>query len=95
MITKAGDRFKLAAGWMIERCGLKGSRVGKAAVHDGQSLMLINLGGATGAEILALSRLVEDAVRGMFGVELEREVKVIAHVGFPEGIFGGRAPNRR
>lgn len=71
------DRFKLAAGWMIEHCGWKGRRVGKAAVHDRQALVLVNLGGATGREILELSEQVKGAVYDRFGIELEREVLVV------------------
>ncbi|MBC2745345.1 MAG: FAD-binding protein [Desulfosarcina sp.] len=50
---------------------------GKAAVHDRQALVLVNLGGATGREILELSEQVKGAVHDMFGIELEREVLVI------------------
>jgi UDP-N-acetylmuramate dehydrogenase len=74
---QGGDQFKLAAGWMIERCGWKGKRVGKAAVHHQQALVLVNLGGATGREILNLSEQVSGAVHERFGIELEREVLVV------------------
>ena len=71
------DRYKLAAGWLIERCGWKGRHVGKAAVHHQQALVLVNLGGATGREILELSKQVSGAVHGRFGIELDREVLVV------------------
>ena len=75
---KAGDgRFKLAAGWLIERCGWKGRQAGRAAVHDRQALVLINRGGATGREILALSEQVRAAVQDAFGIDLEREVTLV------------------
>jgi UDP-N-acetylmuramate dehydrogenase len=72
-----GGRFKLAAGWLIEACGLKGAVRGRAGVFPRQALVLVNLGGATGAEILALAREVQDTVRARFGVELEPEPTVI------------------
>lgn len=72
-----GDHYKLAAGWLIESCGCKGRHVGKAAVHHQQALVLVNLGGATGREILELSEQVSGAVHERFGIDLVREVMVV------------------
>ncbi|MBJ9620404.1 UDP-N-acetylmuramate dehydrogenase [Burkholderia multivorans] len=66
-------RVKLAAGWLIDRCGWKGRALGAAAVHDRQALVLVNRGGATGADVLALARAIQHDVRTQFGVELEPE----------------------
>lgn len=74
-------RFKLAAGWLIERCGWKGRQSGRAAVHDRQALVLVNRGGATGREILDLSEKIRQTVAETFGVRLEREVRVVGAVG--------------
>ena len=72
-----GGRYKLAAGWLIDACGLKGAMRGRAAVYEKQALVLINLGGASGAEILSLAREVQDAVHAKFGIELEPEPRIM------------------
>jgi len=72
-----GGRCKLAAGWLIETAGLKGVARGAAAVYERQALVLVNRGGATGAQILALSQEVQQRVQQQFGVALEPEPAVI------------------
>lgn len=66
-------RVKLAAGWLIDRCGWKGCALGAAAVHDRQALVLVNRGGATGADVLALATAIQHDVAERFGVDLEPE----------------------
>lgn len=73
----AKGRMKLAAGWLIEQAGMKGHREGCVGVHDRQALVLVNYGGATGGEVLALAHKVQEAVRAKFGVEIAAEVNVL------------------
>lgn len=70
-------RVKLAAGWLIDQAGLKGYRQGDAAVHARQALVLVNHGSASGSEMWALARLVQDRVHQRYGVELEAEPLVL------------------
>lgn len=69
--------YKLAAGWLIEQCGLKGYEKNGAAVHDKQALVLVNKNAATGKDVLELSSYVIKQVADKFGVTLEREVNII------------------
>lgn len=72
------DGVKVPAAWMIERCGLKGARLGGAAVYDKQPLVIVNLtGDASPDEIIALEHRIIEAVRDKFGVELHPEVEHI------------------
>ena len=70
-------RVKIPAAWMIDRCGWKGKALGPAAVHDRQALVLVNSGGATGADIVALSDAVRASVREKFGIDIHPEVCLI------------------
>lgn len=73
----ADGSVKLAAGWLIERAGLKGLRRGPVGVHERQSLVLVNYGGATGEQLLTLATEVQHRVHGLFGVSLTPEVRVL------------------
>ncbi|WP_374949079.1 UDP-N-acetylmuramate dehydrogenase [Mucilaginibacter sp.] len=69
---------KLAAGWLIEQCGWKGKTVGNTGTWKNQALVLVNHGGATGAEVYSLSSQIIDSVYTKFGVTLQREVNIIS-----------------
>lgn len=74
--------IKLAAGWLVERCGWKGRALdgssGRAAVHDRQALVLVNRGGASGREVLDLATGIRRDVETRFGVALEPEPVIVS-----------------
>ncbi|MBS6038034.1 UDP-N-acetylmuramate dehydrogenase [Pseudomonas sp.] len=70
---QADGQVKLAAGWLIEQAGWKGYREGDAGVHRLQSLVLVNYGQASGAQMHALARRIQADILERFGVELEME----------------------
>ncbi len=77
----AGSIFKNPpgdyAGRLIEACGLKGERRGNAAISTRHANVIVNLGGARAADVLALMRLARDSVREKFGVTLSPEVEFL------------------
>jgi UDP-N-acetylmuramate dehydrogenase len=70
-------RSKLSAAWMIENCGLKGLREGDAAVSEQHALVLVNLGSASGKNIVTLARRIQSIVADRFGLMLEPEPRLI------------------
>lgn len=72
-----GGGVKIPAGWMIEQCGWKGKALGRAGVWAKQALVLVNLGGATGEDIVRLSDAVRADVKEKFGIEIFPEVNFI------------------
>jgi len=73
----ADGMIKVPAGWLIEKSGWKGRSLGPAAVYEKQALVLVNKGGATGADIKRLADTIIEDVRQKFGITLSTEVNYI------------------
>jgi len=78
---QANGQIKLAAGWLVEQSDLKGFRIGGAAVHQNQALVLINQDHASSVDVCALARHVRNTVAAKFGIWLEPEVRFIGAEG--------------
>lgn len=70
-------KVKVPAGWLIEQAGWKGKEIGNVATYRDQALVIINKGGAAGAEIVEFSEQIKNAVSGKFSINLEAEVNII------------------
>jgi len=69
---------KLAAGWLIDQCGLKGQTFGGVGVYDKQALILVNHGSGQGADLEKLVACVQTQVKNRFGVDLDAEPNLIS-----------------
>lgn len=71
------DKYKLAAGWLIDKCGWKGYRKGSVGIHPLQALVLVNYDGAEGKDVQQLAAQIKESVAERFGVILESEVNIV------------------
>ena len=68
-----GGGAKIAAGWLIDQCGWKGRDLGPVGCFERQALVLVNRGGANGADVRRAAEAIRADVAARFGVELEPE----------------------
>lgn len=67
---------KIPAAWLIQHAGYKGMRDGDAGTHKNHALVLVNYGSATGDEMLAFAKKIQEGVADQFGITLEPEVNI-------------------
>ena len=71
------EGVKIAAGWLIEQCQLKGINIGGAQVHQKQALVLVNKNNATSEDVVDLAAKVYTEVLKKYQIPLEHEVRFI------------------
>lgn len=73
----SGDEIKVPAGWLIEKCGLKGLRRGNVGIYDKQALVLVHYNrGGSGEQIRRLAEEIIHEVYCKFKISLEPEVNI-------------------
>jgi UDP-N-acetylmuramate dehydrogenase len=70
-------KVKISAGWLIEKCGLKGKQIGDVGTSPDHALVICNFGNATGNEILEFAMRIKQEVANKFGITLQEEVNIL------------------
>lgn len=75
------QQIKIPAAWLIDQAGFKGKTLNKVRCHPTQPLVLTNLGGATGGDVITMAKDIIASVQGKFGIQLEPEVRLLGNKG--------------
>jgi len=78
--TDTGKKLKdgkIPAGYLIERAGLKGKKIGGAMVSEKHANFIVNTGNATAENVVMLAAIVKTRVRNKFGIQLREEVQMV------------------
>ena len=78
------EQVKLAAGWLIDKAGLKGLRINDVGIHALQALVIVNFASTKGKPLAELAIMVQKKVEQKFGVLLQAEVRIICQTGITE-----------
>ncbi|NBS41733.1 hypothetical protein EBS80_03660, partial [bacterium] len=68
---------RLSAGWLIDKLGLKGTKIGNAQISPEHGNFIVNLGGATASDVTQIVALVKERARNTFGIQLQDEVQYL------------------
>lgn len=76
-VFKEGDKYKIPAGWMIEKVGYKGYKGDGVGVHENHALVLINFSSESTKKLLSLADEIKSKVYDKFGLKIEIEPEII------------------
>lgn len=79
-------KFRIAGGWLLEKCGFKGFHDGKVGVYDRHALILVNSGHGDFKDLWNLIWKIKSAVLKNFDIRLEEEVNIVGITGKPANI---------
>ncbi len=76
-VFKLSGMVKIPAGRLLDQLGWRGKKIGRVGTFDRHALVVVNLGGATGAEILEFTAKMQAGIKSHFDIDLESEVNIL------------------
>lgn len=77
-LAQFNEKGVIPAAYLIEKCGLKGKKIGDVAVSPKHANFIVNLGGGRAEDVLKLISLIKKEVRKKFGIELQEEITILS-----------------